>query len=712
MTTPARSLGVNEIRLVGIRETDGVAAYSLATSVYPIAENRPYTALSYVCGNTEPEGSDKPEASDRHDEPHQFEGPKIFIDGVEKPIYENLYNALPSLFTFSQKDRGGGKEEAHFWMDQISIDQNDEQQKANQMLHMTDIYSRAERVLIWLGPVSENLKALLQTFAEVIGPGARRAGILSIGPELATSWPAFRNNPDLRPVRRQVVRFFSSEPFRRAFATRLDMLLAFEALTWNKWFARTWTIQEHTVSTSTVFALGVDTFVDGDDFMASILCCTLWSINTARPLMQSRFLPLRLFRFALLWYYEKPGLFDYLIDTVRLKDPDRPRGWNSRASTMLGERRKRLRAQDGDHTQTSLKACLVRTFIPESTEASECTREIDRIWALFGMCTDRSILETGGFPLNYKVPWREAYREVSRTLIRLGHTDILGIERKGEAGSAQTNMSRNETQLPSWTADWSVPLRRPLCGLLEDGLFKAATHLQVSLGEQRPRVSSGEDNTLTIQGYCLGPIRAVGTVFTTSKPDSELDYAQAEIYLREIAAFVEQSTLIPARLKAHAKAYIPVHGLEYNYLAIARRAEPTSVQRGYDDMKKCAVRGAGPRFVISQELLSYKAFMERCLGKRPFITARGHVGLCAGPAEAGDVLAALAGAPGLVILSGSAAAAVAVAAAAAGGGQDHATTHSEDVGAFEVVGEAFAYGLMDGEMAAMEDLEETRFVLC
>ncbi|EXJ68977.1 uncharacterized protein A1O5_07912 [Cladophialophora psammophila CBS 110553] len=632
-----------------------------------MSENRPYIALSYVCGKKKS---------------------KIHVNGQEQGIYENLYLALPALYVFALQNRCDWEREPYFWIDQVSIDQSDAKQKAKQMLRMTDIYSRAKRVLIWLGPTCGNLKALLQSFARVIGPGARRAGILAIGPNLATSWPDFPNNPELRTGRRQVERFFSSDDFRCAFANRLDMLRAFEDLTWNEWFARTWTIQEHTVANATVFALGDDTFVDGDDFIASILCCTLWFMSTARPLMQSRFLFLRLFRLLLFWYYEKPGLWNYLTG------PGRSREWNSRASTMLGERRKRQRQQNGDHTETNLKACLVRTFIPESTDGSGCSWEIDRIWALFGMCTDRSILETAGFPLDYNTPWREAYREVSRTLIRLGHTDLLGIESKGVANDAKNNTSSRETSLPSWTTDWSVPLRRPLCGLLEDGLFKAATHLQVALSEHT-HVSS-QANTLAINGYCLGPIQALGATFTTSKAAGELDYVQADIYLREIEAFVEKTALIPSRLKAHAKAYIPVHGLEYNYLAITCRADTTRVMRGFGEMKKCTAQGEGPVLVISQDLLSYKTFMERCLGKRPFITTQGHVGLCTGQADVGDVLGAVAGAPGLIILRAA--------------GKD--TDHGLDAGAFEVMGEAFAYGIMDGEIAGMGDVEERHIALC
>ncbi len=426
--------------------------------------------------------------------------------------------ALPALWAFSRQNGCDGKrEESYFWIDQVSIDQNDAREKAEQMLGMTDIYSRAERVLIWLGPTSENLKALLQSFAQVIGPGARRAGILAIGPDLTTSWPDFPNHPELRPVRRQVERFFWSDPFRRAFATRPDMLRAFEELTWNGWFARTWTIQEHTVANAPVFALGDDTFVDGDDFMASILCCTLWFVSTLRPLMQSRFPLLRLFRLLLFRFYEKPGLCDYMLD------PERLREWNSRPSTVLGERRKRQRAQIGDHRETSLKACLVRTFIPESTEGPGCSHEIDRIWALFGMCTDRTMLERGGFPLDYNTPWKEAYRELSRTLVRLGHTDCLGIERKGLANNIQSTTGPIVTSLPSWTIDWSVPLRRPLCGFLEDGLFSTATHLPVTISEAA-HVSS-QANALAINGYCLGsepfsqhPKPPMSS--TTSKPTS------------------------------------------------------------------------------------------------------------------------------------------------------------------------------------------------
>jgi heterokaryon incompatibility protein (HET) len=39
-----------------------------------------------------------------------------------------------------------------FWIDAVCINQKDKAEKANQLLLMTDIYRRASRVLVWLGP--------------------------------------------------------------------------------------------------------------------------------------------------------------------------------------------------------------------------------------------------------------------------------------------------------------------------------------------------------------------------------------------------------------------------------------------------------------------------------------------------------------------------------------------------------------------------------
>ncbi|KAF4440036.1 hypothetical protein F53441_12407 [Fusarium austroafricanum] len=85
---------------------------------------RPYEALSYVWGS-----ENKPRS--------------ISIDGCDLPIGENLYAALSHL-----RDRSI---ERTIWIDAICINQRDPKEKGQQVQSMAKIYTKASRVIVWLG---------------------------------------------------------------------------------------------------------------------------------------------------------------------------------------------------------------------------------------------------------------------------------------------------------------------------------------------------------------------------------------------------------------------------------------------------------------------------------------------------------------------------------------------------------------------------------
>jgi hypothetical protein len=85
---------------------------------------RPYEALSYVWGSEK-----KPRS--------------ISIDGCDLPVGENLYAALAHL-----RDRSI---ERTIWIDAICINQRDSEEKGQQVQSMAKIYSKASRVIVWLG---------------------------------------------------------------------------------------------------------------------------------------------------------------------------------------------------------------------------------------------------------------------------------------------------------------------------------------------------------------------------------------------------------------------------------------------------------------------------------------------------------------------------------------------------------------------------------
>jgi hypothetical protein len=112
-----------------------------------------YTALSYAWGDTTREQQ------------------KITIRDYETrdsilQVGENLHCALLAL-------RSPDKEHT-FWIDAICIDQKNDVEKTIQLLLMKDIYSRAAKVLIWLGSAADDSDYVMEFLAQRTVPGDER----------------------------------------------------------------------------------------------------------------------------------------------------------------------------------------------------------------------------------------------------------------------------------------------------------------------------------------------------------------------------------------------------------------------------------------------------------------------------------------------------------------------------------------------------------
>ena len=94
-----------------------------------------YEALSYTWG-----GSDKPRS--------------IYINKRNLPVTVNLHTALSRL-----RDRCF---ERIIWVDAVCIDQENLEEKGNQVQLMAKIYSKAARVLVWLGETADDSDGALE----------------------------------------------------------------------------------------------------------------------------------------------------------------------------------------------------------------------------------------------------------------------------------------------------------------------------------------------------------------------------------------------------------------------------------------------------------------------------------------------------------------------------------------------------------------------
>jgi hypothetical protein len=195
-------LELGNIRLLQIAPGNGNQDINCTLLQTPLATATVYEALSYTWGSPGRNNT-------------------ILCNGRATHVSLNLFQALRHIRQSSV--------EVIFWIDQLCINQADLNERSSQVALMGDIYARASRVVVWLGPEDTDSKvgiALARRILEVVGdrdhyhliPGNLKS--LSLPPYKDKSWRALG--------------LFLQRP----------------------WFSRIWVIQEVVMSSSAVFVCG------------------------------------------------------------------------------------------------------------------------------------------------------------------------------------------------------------------------------------------------------------------------------------------------------------------------------------------------------------------------------------------------------------------------------------------------------------------------
>lgn len=191
------TLPQNHFRLLTLLPGTREDRIKIRVESYDISSPPSFTALSYCWGS----GS-KDSSCDC--EPSQL----VFIT-------KNLDQAL--------RHCRSEKTEAHVWIDQICIDQDNDDDKTQQVRLMRAIYSSAANVIIWLGDANEKTK-LVYDLIEQIGQEILRT--IRSNPKMSFHDPA-------DPMKIYV-------PLKLSSADEPEWF-AFRQLLSRPWFERTWT---------------------------------------------------------------------------------------------------------------------------------------------------------------------------------------------------------------------------------------------------------------------------------------------------------------------------------------------------------------------------------------------------------------------------------------------------------------------------------------
>jgi hypothetical protein len=179
---------LREIRLLTVVSGDESSLIACKIHHASLTTRPAYKALSYVWGS---------QLSD---------GEVLVLEGYEVPATKNLIDALRQI----RQPTGG--ESVFLWVDALCINQDDVAERSQQVSIMHEIYSSAERVVIWLGEAgngSDDAFDSLQAMVELPEEGEQ-----SVDDDHRVS------------VMRQCSSFFTSLSEQRS------------------WFSRIWILQE------------------------------------------------------------------------------------------------------------------------------------------------------------------------------------------------------------------------------------------------------------------------------------------------------------------------------------------------------------------------------------------------------------------------------------------------------------------------------------
>jgi hypothetical protein len=139
--TPYKNLQAGQIRLLQVEPASESTNISLkcTLSTYDLSAAPPFAALSYTWGPSHPD-IDKLRLTQSSNTCH------IECDGKEGRVGENLYDFL----SLCAHDASHGLQ-GHLWIDALSINQGDIQERCEQVKLMSRIYQTAIKVIVWLG---------------------------------------------------------------------------------------------------------------------------------------------------------------------------------------------------------------------------------------------------------------------------------------------------------------------------------------------------------------------------------------------------------------------------------------------------------------------------------------------------------------------------------------------------------------------------------
>ncbi|KAI8951141.1 HET-domain-containing protein [Xylaria longipes] len=643
-----------------------------------LREARSYNALSYAWGDAETNRV-------------------IIVDDIGIRIPQNLFNALITL----RPDQVP----ILMWVDYLCINQRNDAEKAWQVALMRDIYSQADQVLAWLGPINPESQRAIE-YLDALGEEAYLCGFyydLHIGDiiwqSLASLYSSYPRDFPFDSIPTRLKEVLDAEFGRYIYTpTHTWLVNLFTRLVnlfhkingWNStekgfpvremknilerpWFERVWVLQEIAVSKRA-------TFICGTMRIDRVMLCA--AINAYQCFRQT------------------------LGGTISGKNGANIGGSFSlyhckifpemffRAMTMANAPRIMMMSH------FPLLALLRLTCVgspnlqkhgPHHLDSSDPR---DKIFALLGLASDRRDLSTRGVNPDYTKSCQEVYTFTTSVLLQQGHLSLLSF--------VQPHRRSAHGNLPSWVPDWYQPITEPLQIVNDDHMILQPKFGASGTNNPRPIVrvnsnASGIIHGISLRGYVCDEIHSVGlfpkrvsswnvpVVETRSWPEEwlveilRLSYQTQHNYpsFDERLHGVARASVGGVRLDLQDGLVRTCGDILFEGVHLLRRSlHRVKNKRMKTEARKFLARnGSGNDFdaVRALSLQISNEIIGRSLKRLPFVTAAGRLGLAYDSVQVGDVVTIIGGAQVPYIL------------------------RLKQTGTYNLISEAYVDGIMDGE---------------
>lgn len=650
---------------------------SCTLHVVSLRDNPEYHALSYCWGDP-----DLPLV-------------KILLDEIEVEVTISLNQALKS-FRHESKTMV-------FWADAICINQNDPEEKAEQIKMMREIYSCATVVDVFLGPGTPGTDKAMEAVQD-IGQAAYHAGVLSITVESMRDCGFYiRDDHEGYGFNRPKIDDPLAGVKRSLYQLAMDIGTKFPYTEWSEignreYWNRLWIMQE--------FCLGKELMITCGKWTIPFQHCfeTAWIFLT----MQA---PMVLHTYGILQSAENPdGAVDPAVEPM-LRYLVSYESSPTSTGPLIGARK-----QHRNFKPSTLMNLLERCCLKASKDlVRKATYPRDLIYGLLGMASDSGSLNIQPLYTNIKSVEEtvQIFTSVTRVLLEHDNVDIL----------TWCQHPRSLPNLPSWVPDFTSITLKPACETREAALFSASGQSSLSIA---PDTASADPRLIGVRGARVDTVMDHGSMYTVEDTSRIIMrstqewlqvFATTTQYLEEIKALCEKAQLICSSNSTSSSLSESKWSEAYWRIPCADQADKSTFRtratsaslQGYEDIRRSmeiyikmatnltqyhhnskaleAYSAEHIACIQSAAYASYKNAMAYQTNRKPFISSRGYVGLIPAHSLPGDVVIIIFGAvqPFVVRRVG--------------------------VDRWELIGEAYVYGIMDGEFMESESQAE-EFILC